>query len=95
MVLSTVETHLGWLNEGGKPDLLLYQAGADPLRDDPYSPLDLSHDDLFERDRIVFDFARKHGIPIAWVLAGGYTRDITKVVEVHLNTAIACSGVFG
>jgi acetoin utilization deacetylase AcuC-like enzyme len=95
MLLSTVETHLGWLIEGGKPDLLLYQAGADPLRDDPYSPLDLSHDDLFERDRIVFDFARKHGIPIAWVLAGGYTRDITKVVEVHLNTAIACSGVFG
>lgn len=95
MLLSTVESHLGWLLEAGKPDLLLYQAGADPLRDDPYSPLDLSHDDLVDRDRTVFNFARKLGIPIAWVLAGGYTRDITKVVRVHVNTAAACREVFG
>jgi len=30
-----------------------------------------------------------------WVLAGGYTKDVTKVVEVHLNTFRACVGVFG
>ena len=70
----------------GRPDLLLYQAGADPLKDDPYSPLALSHADLLERDRRVFEFARQHAIPIAWVLAGGYARDITKIVRVHLNT---------
>jgi acetoin utilization deacetylase AcuC-like enzyme len=34
----------------------------------------------------VFEFARRHSIPVAWVLAGGYARDISKVVEVHLNT---------
>ncbi len=81
---------LPWLIEKGKPDLLLYQAGADPLRDDPYSPLDLTHQDLFARDKAVFDFARKHGIPVAWVLAGGYSPDIRKVVDVHVNTARAC-----
>ena len=83
------------LLEPARPDLLLYQAGADPLRDDPYSPLALTHTDLLERDRQVFTFARQHRIPIAWVLAGGYTRDVRKVVEVHLNTFIAAASIFG
>ena len=69
-----------------RPDLLLYQAGADPYREDPYSPLALDHDDLLARDRHVFAFARKHHLPIAWVLAGGYTADVSKVVQVHVNT---------
>jgi acetoin utilization deacetylase AcuC-like enzyme len=87
--------HLPRLIECGRADLLLYQAGADPLRDDPYSPLALTHADLLERDRRVFEFARLHALPIAWVLAGGYTRDLSKVVDVHVNTFKAASTVFG
>jgi acetoin utilization deacetylase AcuC-like enzyme len=82
------------LLKDGKPDLLLYQAGADPLQEDPYSPLELTREDLLERDRRVFEFARKHDLPLAWVLAGGYTRDITKVVEAHLNTFRAACKVW-
>lgn len=78
----------------GKPDLLIYQAGADPYFEDPYSPLALNHDDLLERDRTVFRFAHDHGIPIAWVLAGGYTKDVTKVVRVHVNTFEAALSVY-
>ena len=69
-----------------RPDLLLYQAGADPYFEDPYSRLALNHDDLRARDLKVFAFARRHGIPIAWVLAGGYTKNVHKVIQVHLNT---------
>jgi acetoin utilization deacetylase AcuC-like enzyme len=78
-----------------KPDLILYQAGADPYREDPYSPLALDHDDLLARDRHVFAFAKRHRIPIAWVLAGGYTEDVSKVVRVHTNTFEAWREVFG
>jgi acetoin utilization deacetylase AcuC-like enzyme len=78
----------------GRPDLLLYQAGADPYCEDPYSPLALDHDDLMARDRRVFEFARAERIPIAWVLAGGYTPDTSKVVRVHLNTFEAALAVF-
>lgn len=85
-----LEEHLPWLIEGSRPELLLFQAGADPLRDDPYSPLDLDHEDLFLRDKTVFGFAKTNGIPAAWVLAGGYAPDLKKVVDVHVNTAIAC-----
>ena len=89
VLLEALEENLGWLLDEGRPDLLLYQAGADPLRDDPYSPLDLSHGDLLERDRLVFEFAKNKNLPVAWVLAGGYSKDISKVVEVHVNTARA------
>jgi hypothetical protein len=29
-----------------------------------------------------------------WVLAGGYTPDVTKVVQVHLNTFLAAWAAF-
>jgi acetoin utilization deacetylase AcuC-like enzyme len=80
--------------ERARPDVVLYQAGADPYREDPYSPLQLDASDLLERDGIVFEALRAAGIPVAWVLAGGYTRDITKVVDVHVNTARAACQAF-
>ena len=78
-----------------RPDVLLYQAGADPYYEDPFSPLALDHADLRARDTRVFAFAKEHRIPIAWVLAGGYTEDVRKVVRVHLGTFEAWREVFG
>lgn len=93
-MLATMEEALPVIAER-RPDLLLYQAGADPYFEDPYSPLALDHDDLLARDRRVFEFAKAHGIPVAWVLAGGYTSDVSKVVRVHLNTFAAWREVYG
>jgi acetoin utilization deacetylase AcuC-like enzyme len=95
VLFESMEMHLPWLIRNGKPDILLYQAGADPLRDDPYSPLQLHHEDLEMRDRMVFEFAKRENIPVAWVLAGGYCPEIEKVVCVHFNTARVCREVFG
>jgi acetoin utilization deacetylase AcuC-like enzyme len=77
-----------------RPDLLLYQAGADPFREDPYSSLSLDHADLQERDRAVFAFAKRERIPTAWVLAGGYTPDVKRVVDVHVGTFEAAVSVY-
>lgn len=93
-MLRIMSDHLPRLLARGKPDLLLYQAGADPYFEDPYSPLSLNHDDLLERDRVVFAFVKQHDIPIAWVLAGGYTKDTSKVVQVHTNTFAAARDVY-
>ena len=93
-MLGALDEGLGRLRAWGLPDLLLYQAGADPYREDPYSPLDLGEDDLRARDRRVFEFARGEGVPLAWVLAGGYTADTRKVVEVHHNTFRAALDVY-
>jgi acetoin utilization deacetylase AcuC-like enzyme len=77
-VLGALEEGLARLRAWGRPNLLLYQAGADPYREDPYSPLDLGEEDLRARDRRVFEFARGEGVPLAWVLAGGYTADTAR-----------------
>lgn len=94
-MLAAMETGLTQILAWGRADLLLYQAGADPYCEDPYSPLALDQDDLRARDQRAFEFARQQGIPIAWVLAGGYTKDTSKVVGVHLNTFAAALAVFG
>jgi acetoin utilization deacetylase AcuC-like enzyme len=89
-----VERELGPAIARARPDVILYQAGADPYREDPYSPLDVGIEDLAERDARVFATAKRAGIPIAWVLAGGYTKDVAKVVEVHANTFAEAARVF-
>ena len=94
VLFETLERGIAALLAAGRPDLVLYQAGADPYREDPYSPLDLDHDDLRERDRLVFAWARKQGLPIAWVLAGGYTPDVSKVVDVHVGTFDAAQSAY-
>lgn len=93
--LGALAAHLPPAIERARPDAVLFQAGADPFKDDPYSPLDLDHAALRERDRMVFDACKTRGIPVMWVLAGGYTKDVSQVVEVHLNTARAAAEVFG
>jgi acetoin utilization deacetylase AcuC-like enzyme len=92
LYLGLLEAHLPAAIARSRPDVILYQAGADPYREDPYSPLNLDHADLMARDRRVFEIARAAGIPVMWVLAGGYTSDISKVVEVHVNTWRASQG---
>ena len=75
-------------------DLLLVQCGADPHIDDPLGGF-LTTKQLQERDSIVFKRAKKLGIPVAWNLAGGYQRNINKVLEVHHNTMLECLKVWG
>ncbi len=93
-LLALLDEFLPWIVEPKPPDLLLFQAGADPLAKDPYSPLSLTASDLRSRDEAVFRFAKAAGIPVAWVLAGGYSPDISDIIEVHKNTALAALGTF-
>lgn len=94
-LLEALERAMAAIAAWGRPDLVLYQAGADPYREDPYSPLALDEADLRERDRRVFAWARGEGLPLAWVLAGGYTADLSRVVAVHVGSFDAALEVYG
>ena len=80
---------LGHELEAFKPEVIIYQAGADAHREDPLGGV-LTNEELLERDRKVFQIAKDLGVGVAWTLAGGYQRDrdggISRVVEIHLNT---------
>lgn len=81
-----------------KPDLIIYQAGADVHVEDPYGGI-LTTEEMFERDIRFFRMAKDLDIPVAWNLAGGYQIDpdgsIQKVIDLHLNTFRAKELVYG
>ena len=55
-----------------RPDLVLYNAGVDPHRDDRLGRLALSDQGLLQRDRMVLELCLRQGIPVATVIGGGY-----------------------
>ena len=66
-----------------RPELVFYNAGVDPHRDDRLGRLALSDAGLAERDRRVIGFFRDQGIPVAAVIGGGYSRDIETLARRH------------
>jgi acetoin utilization deacetylase AcuC-like enzyme len=75
------------------PDLIFYVGGADPFREDQLGGLALTIEGLQKRDRLVFEHARRRGIPVASTLAGGYARRVADTVRIHVNTIIAARDV--
>jgi acetoin utilization deacetylase AcuC-like enzyme len=75
------------------PDLIFYVGGADPYREDQLGGLALTLEGLQRRDRLVFEHARKRGIPVASTMAGGYARDVADTVRIHVNTILAAREV--
>jgi len=75
------------------PDVILYQAGVDVLAGDRFGKLALTMAGVAERDRLVYAFARRAGIPLVVTLGGGYARDLSRIVEAHCQTVrIASEG---
>lgn len=52
--------------------LLVHVAGSDVLSDDPLAGLDLTPEGLLARDLAVLRAARSRGVPVLYLLAGGY-----------------------
>lgn len=80
-----------------KPDLIMYQAGADVHVDDSYGGI-LTTEQMIERDVLMFTIAKKLRIPLAFNLAGGYqveaNGNIDKVLNLHVNTVKAAISVY-
>jgi acetoin utilization deacetylase AcuC-like enzyme len=66
--------------------IVFYLAGADPFTGDRLGRLAISKAGLAERDRLVFEFCRLHGLPVAVTMAGGYGRDIADTVDIQTET---------
>ena len=65
-----------------RPDLVLYNAGVDPHRQDRLGRLNLSNEGLLNRDRLVLDACLRRSIPVATVIGGGYD-ELKPLVERH------------
>jgi acetoin utilization deacetylase AcuC-like enzyme len=69
-----------------QPDLIFYVAGADPYEKDRFGKLKLTIEGLATRDRLVFETAMMHRIPVSVCMAGGYAADIETIATIHANT---------
>jgi len=76
-----------------EPELIVYVAGADPYQEDQLGGLSLTKNGLIERDRKVFEEARRVGIPVVTTLAGGYARRVEDTVRIHVNTIVTAREV--
>ena len=80
----------------GRPEFVLYQAGADPFAEDQLGNLGISLAGLRERDRRVLAACAAHGVPCAVTFGGGYARRVEDTVTIHANTCretLAAAGV--
>jgi len=77
-----------------RPDLILYQAGVDPHRDDKLGRLALSDDGLARRDCFVAAEALRIGAPLAATVGGGYGVDRMALARRHAATLLTLADAF-
>lgn len=86
--LAILAGHLPALLDGFAPDIVLYQAGVDPHRDDRLGRLALSDEGLAARDRFVIREVRSRGVPVASTLGGGYATDRVEIARRHVRSML-------
>ena len=81
--LAVVAERVPRLLDGLSPDLVFYNAGVDPHRDDKLGRLALSDEGLRARDAFVVGEAHRRGIPLVSVVGGGYAADLEALARRH------------
>jgi acetoin utilization deacetylase AcuC-like enzyme len=81
--VATLAIELPQVIEASRPELVFYNAGVDPHRDDRLGRLELTDVGLYLRDRLVIETVRAQNIPLATVTGGGYGEDVTAVAARH------------
>lgn len=91
--MDALSASLPGLVDAFEPTILLYQAGVDPWEGDRLGRLGLSREGLMVRDRWIAGLARRHGLPIASALGGGYGLDAMEVSARHVASILALGAV--
>jgi acetoin utilization deacetylase AcuC-like enzyme len=77
-------------DQGGKFDLVFFQAGVDVLEQDRLGRMQLTANGVKWRNELVFDFARRNELPLVITMGGGYPNreDWTPILEAHANVYV-------
>ena len=81
--LETLQAALPGVVDNHRPDIVFYNAGVDPHREDRLGRLALSDEGLARRDRTVIGMLRDRDLPLACVIGGGYSDDIDTLARRH------------
>ncbi len=94
MYLDKLRSHLPTLLERLQPDLVMYDAGVDVHEGDRLGKLALTDAGVFERDRTVLQACKDGGYPVACVIGGGYSEDMSALIYRHSLLHRAAKAVF-
>jgi acetoin utilization deacetylase AcuC-like enzyme len=95
LYLGLLEPALEEVLDASRPDLVLYQAGADPYENDQLGGFRLSLEGLRLRDEAVYRACREREVPVAATFGGGYAVDVSDTIAIHLETVRAARRVLG
>lgn len=92
--LTIVEKTLHQLIQEQRPQLILYDAGVDIFTDDPLGLLNISEDGIRARDNLVLSLCKRHNIPVATVIGGGYDDNRHALAKRHAMVVEEAFGLF-
>jgi len=91
--LACVHSTLSEVLSRFKPDVVIYDAGADVHIDDELGHFHITTAGVAARDELVFDKCDRAGLPVCAVIGGGYQRNIPALVDVHFQLFRAALGL--
>lgn len=77
-----------------RPDFIFYQAGVDILTSDKLGKIACSIQGCKERDAFVFELCKKHQIPVQCSMGGGYSPNLSTILQAHTNTYMVAKDLF-
>lgn len=92
--LEHLRNHLPGIFQKFKPEIVLYQAGADPYLEDQLGSLKLTIEGLKQRDTYIFNLCKQNHVQVAVTLGGGYAFNTDDTVQIHYNTCILAREIF-
>ncbi|MDR9399707.1 histone deacetylase [Salibacter sp.] len=84
--LEILRNKLPELVEAVNPDFVFFQTGVDVLADDKLGRLALTINGCKQRDEIVLETCYQNNLPVCMSMGGGYSKQLSKIIEAHANT---------
>ncbi len=81
--LAILQSQLELILKEFTPDFIIYQSGVDVLESDKLGRLSMSIDGVKKRDEIILKLAKSLDVPIMCCMGGGYSAQVSKIVEAH------------
>lgn len=78
-----------------QPDFVFFQAGVDVLATDKLGKLALTLEGCRQRDDCVLSLCKRHQLPVAVSMGGGYSERIASIVDAHCNTFRVAYELYG
>ena len=92
--LEILERQLKQLIRDVSPDFIFYLCGVDILGTDKLGTLGMSLEGCKKRDQLVLSTCYHLEIPVQCSMGGGYSKDISTIVEAHANTFRLAQQIF-